>query len=149
VPLQREALRILIPPERDGLSRAPATGLWHAIMIRMLRAAVRRAAALRHPPAAARIARALWIAWAIIVWNVAFDHVIVVAGRNYINAASLAADGSGPDHHQHFVAMDDWMRPAVTRGLWVASATAGAILVAGLAAVSVASRGQASLLPDR
>jgi hypothetical protein len=118
-------------------------------MMSMLTAAVRRAAALRHPPAAARIARLLWIAFAIIVWNVAFDHVIVVAGRNYINAASLAAEGLGPDHHQHFVAMDDWMRPAVTRGLWIASAAAGMILVTGLAAVRVASRGQTSLLPDR
>jgi hypothetical protein len=119
-------------------------------MIRMLTAAVRRrAAALREPRAAARIARVLWIAWAIIVWNVAFDHVIVVAGRNYINAARLAAAGDGPDHHPHFVAMDDWMRPAVTRGLWIASAAAGAILVTGLAAVALASRGPASLLSDR
>jgi hypothetical protein len=119
-------------------------------MMSMLTAAVRRAAALRHPPAAARIARLLWIAFAIIVWNVAFDHVIVVAGRNYINAARLAAAGAGPpDHRAHFVAMDDWMRPAVTRGLWIASAAAGAILVTGLAAVALASRGPASLLSDR
>jgi hypothetical protein len=117
----------------------------------MLTAAVRRrAAALREPRAAARIARVLWIAWAIIVWNVVFDHVIVVAGRNYINAARLAAAGAGPpDHRAHFVAMDDWMRPAVTRGFWIASAAAGAILVTGLAAVAFASRGPASLLSDR
>jgi hypothetical protein len=34
--------------------------------------------------------------------------------------------------------MDDWMRPAVTRGLWIATASAGAILVTGLATVHFA-----------
>jgi hypothetical protein len=28
--------------------------------------------------------------------------------------------------------MDAWMRPAVARGLWIASASAGVILVTGL-----------------
>jgi hypothetical protein len=28
--------------------------------------------------------------------------------------------------------MDDWMRPAVTRGAWLATAAAGAILVTGV-----------------
>ena len=32
------------------------------------------------------------------------------------------------------------MEPAVTRGLWMATAAAGAILVTGLAAVSVGTR---------
>jgi hypothetical protein len=31
--------------------------------------------------------------------------------------------------------MDDWMEPAVTRGLWMATAAAGAILVTGLVSV--------------
>jgi len=113
-------------------------------MTGMLTTAVRRAAALREPRAAARIARVLWIVWAIVVWNVAFDRTIVDAGRRYVNAATLAAAGAGPDGRPHFVAMDDWMRPAVTRGLWIATAAAGAILVTGLALVGVASRGPAS-----
>ena len=45
------------------------------------------------PRAKVRLARALWIAWAVIVWNVVFDHVIVVAGRSYIHAAGSAAAG--------------------------------------------------------
>jgi hypothetical protein len=45
--------------------------------------------------------------------------------------------------------MDDWMRPAVTRGLWIATAAAGAILITGLALVSVAARGPASVHHDR
>jgi hypothetical protein len=90
----------------------------------------------RQPGSAARIARALWIVWAIIVWNVVLDHVIVVAGRRYIAAATRAAAvPSGP-----FANMDDWMRPAVTRGLWIASAAGIVILMLGLAAVRAANK---------
>jgi hypothetical protein len=103
----------------------------------MLIAAVRRrVAALRQPVPAARIARALWMAWAVIVWNVVFDHVIVVAGRRYIGAAGLAARAAAAPS----VNMDDWMRPAVADGLWIATAAAGAILVTGLAVVGRVTR---------
>jgi hypothetical protein len=89
-----------------------------------------RVTALRQPRPAARIALALWIAWAVIVWNVVFDRVIVVAGRSYIAAA--VAPGAPRAN------MDDIMRPAVTRGLWIASAAGGAVLLTGLACVRVA-----------
>jgi hypothetical protein len=72
-----------------------------------------------------RLALVLWIAWAVIVWNVVFDQVIVLAGREYIQAALAAS--AGP-----FANMDDWMRPAVVRGAWLASAAAGAILLTGV-----------------
>jgi hypothetical protein len=81
-------------------------------------------AALRQPRRARRLAIALWIAWAVIVWNVVFDHVIVVAGRAFIAAAGLAAQGAGPYAH-----MDDWMRPAVTRAFWTATAASSSLLV--------------------
>ena len=99
--------------------------------LRALRSNVlRRVAALRQPRPAARIALALWIAWAVIVWNVVFDRVIVVAGRRYI-AAATAPGAPQPN-------MDDFMRPAVTRGLWIASAAGGAVFLTGLACVRVA-----------
>jgi hypothetical protein len=91
--------------------------------------------AWRQPRLAARIARVLIVTWAVIVWNVVFDHVIVVAGRNYIAAAQTAATSAGP-----FANMDDWMKPAVSRGLWIATAAGAAILVAGLAAVHRVAR---------
>ena len=72
----------------------------------------------------------------MVVWNVVFDHVIVVAGRNYITAAAHAAAAG------MFANMDDWMRPAVTRGFWIATASGAAILLAGLAAVDRAARPQ-------
>jgi len=90
---------------------------------------------LPDPRRAIRFAGALWIAWAIVVWNVVFDHVIVVAGREYIHAASVAAQSGGP-----FARIDDWMRPATTRALWIASASAGAILLLGLGGIRAAAR---------
>ena len=105
----------------------------------LLRSARRRVAALRQPGPSARLARALWIAWAVIVWNVVFDHAIVVAGRSYIVAATrhTAADPTAPPLN-----IDEWMAPAVTRGLIAATAAAGTVLAAGLAAVSFAARRQ-------
>ena len=87
-------------------------------------------AAWRQPRRAARIARALWIVWAVLLWNVVFDHVIVVAGRDYIAAARRAAASAGGP----LANMDAWMRPAVARGLWIASAAGVAVLLIGLAA---------------
>jgi hypothetical protein len=93
-----------------------------------------RLAALRQPTRAARIATTLWVVWAVIVWNVIFDRVIVVAGRRYLRAAALAAQTGGP-----YARIDDWMRPAVTAGLWIASAAAAAILVLGWFGVRMAA----------
>jgi len=77
---------------------------------------------------APRIARGLWIAWAVIVWNVVFDHIIVTAGRRVVAAAGLAAA----------VAIDDFMRPALARGLWIATAASAAILIVGLMFIELA-----------
>jgi len=77
-----------------------------------------------------RVAQALWMAWAIAVWNVVFDYVIVAAGREYLTAAIGAAQAGGPP-----VRMDDWMGPAVMRGLWIATAASGAILLVGSKAI--------------
>ena len=102
----------------------------------LLAAARRRVAAWRQPRPAARIARGLWILCAVVVWNVAFDHVIVVAGRSYVATARRAAAApAGP-----FANMDDAMRPAVARGVWIATAAGGVVLLVGLGAVSHAAR---------
>jgi hypothetical protein len=84
---------------------------------------------------AVRLAVALWITFAIVVWNVIFDRVIVVAGRVYVRAAADSARHSGI-----YLRVDDWMRPAIVHGAWTASAVSVVILAAGLAAIRVASR---------
>lgn len=111
----------------------------------LIAVARQRVAALRQPRRASRLALLLWVAWAVVVWNVVFDHVIVVAGREYI-AAALAASHEAADRDlatpgrgsSSYANMDRWMRPAVTRGLWVASSSASAILCAGFFLVRAA-----------
>jgi hypothetical protein len=86
------------------------------------------------PAYAARVAAALWIALAVIVWNAVFDYQIVVAGRLYVHAAAAAVQAGSS-----YARVDDWLRPAITRGLWLASAAASAILLAGLLGVRLAT----------
>jgi hypothetical protein len=93
--------------------------------------------ALRRPEYAARLARSLWTIWAIVVWNVVFDRVIVVAGRTYVYAAVRAAsatEAAGPA----YLVMDEWMRPAVRHAFWTATAAGGSILAIGLIAIKLA-----------
>jgi hypothetical protein len=85
------------------------------------------------------VAVALWIAWAVVVWNVVFDRVIVLAGRRYVYAAATAADASLP-----YERIDDWMRAAVTRGLWMATGSASLVLIVGVVALRLAARRQGS-----
>jgi hypothetical protein len=80
-------------------------------------------------------ARALWVAWAVVLWNVLLDRAIVVAGRDYIRAAFAAARAGAAAP-----SMDQWMRPAVARGLWIASAAAAGILAVGWSAIAYACR---------
>jgi hypothetical protein len=87
---------------------------------------------LRH---SAKLAAALWLVLAFVVWNVVFDRVLVLAGRRYTHAAAIAVREGHP-----YLRIDDWMRPAVSRGVRLASATALGIAVFGLTAVVIASR---------
>jgi len=73
-----------------------------------------------------RLAAALWIAWAIVMWNVVFDHTVEVAARGYVRAAAEAAQAGSPSPRA-----DQWMRPAAMRGALTASAAAAGVLAAG------------------
>jgi hypothetical protein len=83
----------------------------------------------------ARIAALLWIVWAAIVWNVVLDQTIVLAGRRYIVAAIAAAQGPGA-----YARIDDWMRPAVARGFWLANGAAAALLAIAFVSLRLAAR---------
>ena len=78
-----------------------------------------------------RTAGWLWILWAFVVWNVVFDRVVIDAGREYVRVADAAARGNSP-----YAKIDDTMRPARSRALWLATASAGVILVVGFAVIS-------------
>jgi hypothetical protein len=82
-----------------------------------------------------RLAVLLWTTWAVVVWNVVFDRVIVLAGRRYVYAAANAAQSSGS-----YLLIKDWMGPAIVRGIWTATTVAGGLLVLGLTLIVVAAR---------
>jgi hypothetical protein len=81
------------------------------------------------------LAVGLWIVWAVVVWNVVFDRVLVEAGREYVRTAMAAAAGHGP-----YARIDDAMRPAVPRAVALASAAAGVIAAVGLVVFRRAGR---------
>jgi hypothetical protein len=82
-----------------------------------------------------RTALLLWTLLAVVVWNVIFDRVVVLAGRRYVYSATLAAWDGGA-----FLSARDWMGRAVSDGVWIASAGAVAILVVGLGLIAVAGK---------
>jgi hypothetical protein len=77
-----------------------------------------------------RLAVWLWMALAFVVWNVVFDQVIIDAGRHYIEIASASAGANGP-----YLNIQDTMRPARSRALWLATGSAGAILLVAFVAL--------------
>jgi hypothetical protein len=80
-------------------------------------------------------ARLLWLILAVVVWNVVFDRVLVLAGRRYVHAAATAFEAGQPP-----VLVDPWMTTAQRRGVRLATAAALPIAVVGVAAVHLASR---------
>lgn len=82
-----------------------------------------------------RLAAWLWLVWAFVVWNLVFDRVIIEAGRDYVRLAVEASQGSGS-----YAKIEDTMRPARTRALWLASSSAGVILIVGFVALRRANR---------
>jgi hypothetical protein len=82
-----------------------------------------------------RLAAWLWVVWAFVVWNLVFDRVIIEAGRDYVRVAVAASESSGP-----YAKIEDTMRPARSRALWLATASAGVILVVGFVALRRATR---------
>jgi ABC-type Fe3+ transport system permease subunit len=91
-----------------------------------------------------RLALVLWLVWAIVVWNVVFDRVLVNAGRDYVRTAMAAANGPGP-----YARIDDRMLPALTQALMAASASAVVIVLVGLLAIRLAMRRATSAEPLR
>lgn len=88
-----------------------------------------------HPRRAVRAAAMLWALLALVVWNVVFDRLLVLAGRRFVHAAAVA-----DSDRQAYLLVDPWMRQATVQAFWMASAVAIAVLVGGGAAILIASR---------
>jgi hypothetical protein len=84
-------------------------------------------------PRKRRVALALWVIWAVVVWNAVFDYTIVEAGNRYVVAATAGA------YRRAYVGMDDWMAPAVRSGLRRATAASAAIVLVGVAGFRAAA----------
>jgi ABC-type Fe3+ transport system permease subunit len=80
------------------------------------------------------VATVLWLVFAVLVWNVIFDRVIVLAGRRYSHDAAVLYRTSGQYLH-----IDDVMQPAIAHGVRVASAAAVAVAVVALLLIRLAN----------
>lgn len=76
----------------------------------------------------------LWGVLAFLVWNVVFDRMIVVAGRQYVADATVSA------RRGRFLLVDDRMKPAVRHAAAVATAAAAGTFAFGFVAIRLAAR---------
>ena len=81
-----------------------------------------------------RLAVVLWLVLGIVVWNVIFDRVLVLAGRVYAWRAANVASGAG------YLPIEDVMPDAIRHGVRVASFWAVLVAAIGLVLVAVAAR---------
>ena len=81
------------------------------------------------------LAVVLWLVFAAVVWNVVFDRLIVLAGRQYSYDATVLYNTTG-----RYLLINDVMRPAVSHAVVVASTVAGVVATVGLVLVRLAAR---------
>ena len=83
----------------------------------------------------ARLAAALWLVVAFIVWHVRFDHGIDTAARTYLFTQHQYVLGRAPS-----VAINAAMGPAASAAALDATKWSAVIAVSGVAAVAWAAR---------
>lgn len=96
------------------------------------------------PRRAGSIALVVWTVFAVAVWNAVFDRVVVLAGREFVYAAHVAAAS-----HQPYLRIDAWMRPAIARGVRLATYAAASVLTVGITAIALALRHEFALARRR
>jgi hypothetical protein len=84
---------------------------------------------------ARRLAIALWIAMAVVVWNGLYDLRITLGVRDYLMKQALHDAGRGPA-----VTISDAMRQTVRDAITVATLWSLIVLGAGLGSVTIVSR---------
>jgi hypothetical protein len=82
-----------------------------------------------------RWAATWWAVAVFFVWNVAFDAVVIQAGRDYLTQQALHAEGRAPA-----ITVPEAMRPAVRHGLWLASEYGGGMALVGAFGIGTATR---------
>jgi hypothetical protein len=82
-----------------------------------------------------RLAAALWLVFAFVVWHVRFDRAIETAARTYLVTQHQYVLGRAPS-----VSIDTAMRPAATAAALDATRWSAVIAVTGLTAVVWAAR---------
>jgi len=82
-----------------------------------------------------RAALLAWAACAVVVWNVAFDAIVVQSGREYLTLQALHRQGRAPA-----VTIRGVMEPGVTRAAKTATVSGGAVGAAGLLVSWLAAR---------
>ncbi len=83
----------------------------------------------------AKIAFALWVLGALVVWNTVFDAHIVKGARDYVDRQQLFIEGRGPRQD-----MERSMAAARTAGLRAAWLWTGVELVPGAAVLMILRR---------
>ncbi len=81
------------------------------------------------------LAVVLWLVLAGVVWNVVFDRLVVIAGRQYSHDAAVVFRSTG-----RYLLINEMMPAAVSHAARVASLVAGAIAAVALLLIGVASR---------
>jgi len=84
---------------------------------------------------ARRLAIALWIGMAVVVWNGLYDLRITLGVRDYLMKQALHDAGRGPS-----VTISDAMHETVSDAVTVATLWGVIILGAGLGSVTIVSR---------
>jgi hypothetical protein len=82
-----------------------------------------------------RAARLAWAAFAVVVWNVVFDAIVIQAGRDYLTLQALHQQGRAPA-----VTIRGVMDPGVARAARTATLSGGAVGAAGLFVTWLAAR---------
>lgn len=82
-----------------------------------------------------RIAVAVWLVVALVVWNGVYDLLMTRGIKDYLLRQALHQAGRGPD-----VSMTALIDLAITEAIWVSTLWASVILLAGLMTIRMLSR---------
>lgn len=82
-----------------------------------------------------RIAVAVWLMVALVVWNGVYDLLMTRGIKDYLLRQALHQAGRGPE-----VSMTALIDLAITEAIWVSTLWASVILLAGLMTIRMLSR---------